>query len=125
MKLPAPNETLHLHFNCGCMVVFCPGVSKTLEATYRCADLLMCDLRRVHVVMDVPLAGIPSRVETGPVQFGDDWPGVFIRGDAAIYFGERLEGILGVFGMEMELVERDVLQNLAGHLLSCGRVVKG
>jgi hypothetical protein len=21
------------------------------------------------------------RVETGPVQFGDDWPGVFIRGD--------------------------------------------
>lgn len=23
------------------------------------------------------------RVETGPVQFGDDWPGVFIRGDDA------------------------------------------
>lgn len=21
------------------------------------------------------------RVETGPVQFGDDWPGLFIRGD--------------------------------------------
>lgn len=24
-----------------------------------------------------------GRVETGPVQFGDDWPGVFIRGDNA------------------------------------------
>jgi len=22
-----------------------------------------------------------DRVETGPVQFGDDWPGYFIRGD--------------------------------------------
>lgn len=25
----------------------------------------------------------PQRVETGPMQFGDDWPGVFIRGDRA------------------------------------------
>lgn len=24
-----------------------------------------------------------SRPETGPMQFGDDWPGVFIRGDNA------------------------------------------
>ena len=24
-----------------------------------------------------------NRVETGPVQFNDDWPGVFIRGDNA------------------------------------------
>lgn len=27
-----------------------------------------------------------GRVETGPVQFGDDWPGVFIRGDEALYW---------------------------------------
>ncbi len=26
--------------------------------------------------------GLP-RVETGTIQFGDDWPGLFIRGDAA------------------------------------------
>lgn len=25
-----------------------------------------------------------DRVETGPIQFGDDWPGVFIRGDNAM-----------------------------------------
>lgn len=24
----------------------------------------------------------PTRVEGGPVQFGDDWPGLFLRGDA-------------------------------------------
>lgn len=25
-----------------------------------------------------------GRPETGPMQFGDDWPGVFIRGDNAL-----------------------------------------
>lgn len=25
-----------------------------------------------------------TRPETGPMQFGDDWPGVFIRGDDAL-----------------------------------------
>ncbi|HDY89221.1 MAG TPA: hypothetical protein ENH82_14035 [bacterium] len=24
---------------------------------------------------------LPKRIETGPVQFGEDWPGIFIRGD--------------------------------------------
>jgi hypothetical protein len=27
-----------------------------------------------------------ERVETGAVQFGDDWPGVFIRGDNAFHY---------------------------------------
>ena len=26
-----------------------------------------------------------ERVETGPVQFGEDWPGLFIRGDNAVF----------------------------------------
>jgi hypothetical protein len=26
-----------------------------------------------------------KRVETGPVQFGEDWPGIFIRGDNAFH----------------------------------------
>ncbi len=29
------------------------------------------------------LPGVEDRVETGPVQFGDDWPGFFLRGDNA------------------------------------------
>lgn len=33
----------------------------------------------------VPLpAGIDGRMECGPVQFGDDWPGVWLRGDYAM-----------------------------------------
>ena len=35
-----------------------------------------------------------KRVETGPVQFGDDWPGVFIRGDDALAFSAYLEHLL-------------------------------
>jgi hypothetical protein len=31
-----------------------------------------------------------KRVETGVVQFGDDWPGVFIRGDNALYYAFML-----------------------------------
>lgn len=30
------------------------------------------------------------QVRTGPVKFGDDWPGVFIRGDTAVGFLDAL-----------------------------------
>lgn len=46
----------------------------------------MKDLRKI------PLKG--KRVETGPTQFGDDWPGIFIRGDNAIHFAHRLRRFL-------------------------------
>ena len=32
-----------------------------------------------------------ERVETGVVQFGEDWPGVFIRGDTAFLYGGALK----------------------------------
>lgn len=35
------------------------------------------------MIREIPLAATEARVETGPVQFGDDWPGIFIRGDDA------------------------------------------
>jgi hypothetical protein len=35
-----------------------------------------------------------QRVETGVVQFGDDWPGVFIRGDDAFAFALYLGNLL-------------------------------
>ena len=35
-----------------------------------------------------------ERVETGPVRFGDDWPGVFIRGDNAGYYAMALKQYL-------------------------------
>ena len=37
-----------------------------------------------------------NRVETGVVQFEDDWPGVFIRGDNAMNFAGALTNLLEV-----------------------------
>ena len=39
----------------------------------------MSKIRKIDVELE-------SRVETGPVQFGDDWPGIFIRGDNAMWY---------------------------------------
>ncbi|MFI5296913.1 MAG: hypothetical protein ACHREM_02350 [Polyangiales bacterium] len=36
-----------------------------------------------------------DRPETGPMKFGDDWTGVFIRGDDAFHFARQLETVLG------------------------------
>lgn len=35
------------------------------------------------------------RAETGPMQFPDDWPGVFIRGDNAAHYAMAIEAVLG------------------------------
>ena len=35
-----------------------------------------------------------QRVETGPLQINDDWPGVFIRGDNAMAFAYALSRVL-------------------------------
>ena len=35
-----------------------------------------------------------GRVETGAVKFGDDWPGLFIRGDNAINLRRRIKDLL-------------------------------
>lgn len=37
------------------------------------------------------LALLKSRVETGPLQFGDDWPGLFIRGDECAAIAQWLK----------------------------------
>lgn len=35
-----------------------------------------------------------ERVETGAIQFNDDWPGVFIRGDNAFFFAMQLRHLI-------------------------------
>lgn len=62
--------------------------------------------------------GEGERPETGAMQFGDDWPGVFIRGDNAIYFGMMVEAAVALFP-DGPSMERAVLQSLAKTLKSC------
>lgn len=35
-----------------------------------------------------------NRVETGVIQFGDDWPGLFIRGDNALGLSLAIEAVM-------------------------------
>lgn len=51
---------------------------------------------------------LDSRVETGSVRFGTDWPGVFIRGDDALAYATAIEKTLapqflkdGAFGRRL------------------------
>ena len=50
-----------------------------------------------EIASPAPVRELPSadpRVESGAVQFGDDWPGVFIRGDNAGYYAMSLAAVL-------------------------------
>lgn len=59
-----------------------------------------------------------ERVETGAIRFGDDWPGVFIRGDNAFHFAMHLEAILKA-NAAAEPVSAAVLLGLVTDLRSC------
>lgn len=60
--------------------------------------------------------GEDERVETGPIQFDDDWPGIFIRGDVAISHALIIENYLN--GDNTEINEM-YIKNLARLLKSC------
>lgn len=54
-----------------------------------------------------------ERVETGPIQFGEDWPGIFIRGDNSFAYilalNAYLNGTEDVFTKSCLRGLRDVL----------------
>jgi hypothetical protein len=66
----------------------------------------------------IPLNGV--RPETGPMQFGGDWPGVFIRGDNALGYALALRRAIERL-VEVDCPSADVarLANLVGLLGSC------
>ena len=54
-----------------------------------------------------------ARLETGAVQFGNDWPGTFIRGDHAAHFAMTLDRVIkGLPAIYMNQIERSVLEGL-------------
>lgn len=57
-----------------------------------------------------------ARLETGVVQEGDDWPGVFIRGDNAMAYAMSLDAFLS--GRDTWGTERAMCENLAKLLRS-------
>jgi hypothetical protein len=67
----------------------------------------------------VPALENGGRPETGPMQFGDDWPGVFIRGDNALMgYAPAVERALYVLGPR-DWVAKAQLEGLLETLQSC------
>ena len=62
-----------------------------------------------------------ERVETGSVQFGYDWPGLFIRGDECIELRDTLRGALEQMAMPDRLQEI----KLKYYIESCDEVING
>ena len=69
--------------------------------------------------MQVPQPDDVERVETGVIQFGDDWPGVFIRGDHALQFAHCLEMALSENFDRENLFHTAPIQGLINTLKGC------
>lgn len=57
-----------------------------------------------------------ERLETGPVKFGEDWTGVFIRGDEARLYAHWIGHVLAT--RKLTVIERGVLEGLIDVLRS-------
>lgn len=58
--------------------------------------------------MNVGMRKLPeqeTRIEVDPVQFGEDWPGLFIRGDNCFHLREILIGLLDQQAMSDKFLE--------------------
>ena len=75
-------------------------------------------------ILQVPMRGGSGETPTGAIQFENDWPGLFIRGDQAIVLSSKIRGlqerlanhpdvvvtaVLFELGKIADLVERDVI----------------
>ena len=58
-----------------------------------------------------------KRVESGPVRFGDDWPGVFLRGDQSLFLATILRKVTRQH--KLGFLEHAAVEGLAETLESC------
>lgn len=49
---------------------------------------------RLNSMVRLPMPDGMTRPETGAMQFGNDWPGVFIRGDNAAHYAMMIDTLL-------------------------------
>jgi hypothetical protein len=68
-------------------------------------------------ITQIPFPGDSGRTPTGAMQFQDDWPGLFIRGDDAIVLMGRIRYLVEHVSEHRDLGVMSVLQNL-GELAS-------
>lgn len=63
-----------------------------------------------------------ARPETGTMQFGEDWTGVFVRGDEAHHFAHTLREIMTENPRDFDRMQRGVLERMADLMESCENV---
>lgn len=62
------------------------------------------------------ITNIDERVETGPVQFNDDWPGLFIRGDECFCILTVVDSVLK--GNKLTMIEKMILESIKEDLIN-------
>ena len=59
-----------------------------------------------------------NRPDTGPMAFGEDWTGIFLRGDEACYFAFQL-GIILEMNLDIEPIAKKYIEGLQKVLSAC------
>lgn len=72
----------------------------------------------VERLVMLPLPEGIARMESGPIQFGDDWPGIFLRGDNAIGIAIILNGIVDSLP-DLDPIAAAQIRGTADSLMSC------
>jgi hypothetical protein len=63
--------------------------------------------------------GPDPRIESGSISFGDDWPGLFLRGDDAMGYAIQLQYILDVVDEDdIDAISLHIVRALLHHLKS-------
>ncbi|MFO0788062.1 MAG: hypothetical protein U0805_01305 [Pirellulales bacterium] len=64
------------------------------------------------VLQHIPIADQHRRVESGAVQLGEDWPGLFLRGDDAIRLMYHIRSLEKLFARADDWFERQACHEL-------------
>lgn len=64
-------------------------------------------------ILQIPLPGGSGNAPTGAVQFRDDWPGLFVRGDTAIVLGFAIRNLEKALAKSDDVVVASALNKLS------------
>lgn len=70
--------------------------------------------------LDEQLGEKSARVETGPLQVNEDWPGTFIRGDTSFHFASSIRQLLEMMDPE----EKKKLQWFVSHVEGLAQILE-
>lgn len=76
--------------------------------------------RPVDRVVMLPMPDNMQRMESGPVMFGNDWPGVFVRGDSAFGYALLIEDLLRAADHDkLDVITAHMAEGAAQFFRSC------